>query len=171
MRRRTRHLLAMLAIGGGLGVAVLLQVRHERVQARDPLTTIDPATLHRLRVECLGCTARVFERVDGQWRMREPQDVRADQAAVKRLIEIATAPVRTWHPRDAFDAAKVGLAPPQAVLTLDGRALRFGVTDAIDGDRYVDTGTAIALVPGRFTALLFEPAEREIARDEAVPAH
>ena len=57
--------------------------------------------------------------------------------------------------------------PPQAVLTLDGRALRFGATDAIDGDRYVDTGDAIALVPDRFSALLFEPAEREIAREAA----
>jgi hypothetical protein len=48
------------------------------------------------------------------------------------------------------------------VLTLDVVSIRFGATDAIDGDRYVDAGgDTIALVPDRFSARLFEPAERE----------
>ena len=102
--------------------------------------------------------------------MREPRDVRADDAAVERLLEISTAPVRFRHPRGSLDTKQIGLNPPQAVLTLDDRALRFGATDAIDGDRYVDTGEAIALVPDRFSALLFEPAEREIAREAPMVA-
>ena len=165
MKRRTRPLALLVAACAVLGAAVWLQVRREHALARDPLTTIDLAAVRALRVDCRGCTPRRFERVDGHWQMREPRDVRADDAAVERLLEIATAPVRSRHARDAFDAGKIGLDPPQAVLTLDERALRFGATDAIDGDRYVDTGDAIALVPDRFSALLFEPAEREIARE------
>lgn len=152
-----------------LGAAVWLQVQREHALARDPLTRIDLAAVRTLQVDCRGCTTRRFERIDGHWQMREPHDVRADDTAVERLLAIATAPVRSRHARDAFDAAKLGLDPPQAVLTLDGHALRFGATDAIDGDRYVDTGEVIALVPDRFSALLFEPAEREMARETSPP--
>lgn len=169
MKRRTRSFAMLAGACAVLGAAVWLQVQRERTLARDPLTTIDLAAVRTLRVDCRGCAPRRFERVDGHWQMREPRDVRADEAAVERLLAIATAPVRFRHARGSLDAAKIGLDPPQAVLTLDERALRFGATDAIDGDRYVDTGEAIALVPDRFSALLFEPAEREIASDGAPP--
>jgi len=168
MKRRTRSFAMLAGACAVLGAAVWLQVQREQSLARDPLTTIDLAAVRALRVDCRGCTSRRFERVDGHWQMREPRDVRADDAAVERMLDIATAPVRFRHARDSLDAKKIGLDPPQAVLTLDDRALRFGATDAINGDRYVDTGDAIALVPDRFSALLFEPAEREMARDAAV---
>ena len=167
MKRRTRSFAVLAGMCAVLGAAVWWQVQREQALARDPLTSIDLAAVRALRVDCRGCTPRRFERIDGHWQMCEPRDVRADDEAVGRLLDIAMAPVRFRHARDAFDAKKIGLDPPQAVLTLDGRALRFGATDAIDGDRYVDTGDAIALVPDRFSALLFEPAEREIARDAA----
>ena len=170
MKRRARSFAILVGFCAVLGAAVWLQVQREHALARDPLTTIDLASVRALRVDCRGCASRRFERVEGHWQMREPRDVRADDEAVARLLDIATAPVRFRHPSGSLDAKKIGLDPPQAVLTLDGRALRFGATDAIDGDRYVDTGDAIALVPDRFSALLFEPAEREIARD-AAPSH
>lgn len=170
MRRRTRTWLWLVASCVLLAVAVVAQLRHERRAALDPLTTIDLSRVRELRVECRGCTPRRFERSAGHWQMREPQDVRADQAAVEHLLAIAAAPVRRRHARGVLDPARIGLEPPQAVLTLDGQSLRFGATEPIDGDRYVDTGSAIALVPDRYSALLFEPAEREIARD-APPPH
>ena len=165
MQRRTRSFVLLAGICVVLGALVWLQLRREQGVARDPLTTIDLAAVRSLRVDCRGCTPRRFERIDGHWQMREPRDMRADDAAVGRLLAISTAPVQVRHLRGSLDAAKVGLDPPQAVLTLDGRVLRFGATDAIDGDRYVDTGESIALVPDRFSALLFEPAEREVAND------
>lgn len=165
MKRRSRSFAMLIGVCAVLGAAVWLQVRREQTLARNPLTTIDLTAVNALRVDCRGCTPRRFERVAGRWQMREPRDVRADDAAIERLLDIATAPVRFRHARDSLDAKKIGLDPPQAVLTLDDRALRFGATDAINGDRYVDTGAVIALVPDRFSALLFEPAEREMARD------
>ncbi|MCW5577414.1 MAG: DUF4340 domain-containing protein [Dokdonella sp.] len=170
MRRRLRAPLLLLALCIGLGVLVQLQLRHERAAAHEPLTDIDPAGVHRFAVECRGCTPRRFERVAGHWQMRAPHDAPADEAAVARLLAIATAPVLRRHAAGALDPARIGLQPPQALLRLDDRELRFGATDAIDGDRYVDTGTAIVLVPEQYTALLFEPAEREIARAASTPA-
>ena len=165
MRREHRNLLWLAGVCVVLGSAVYVQLGRE--QRVDRLSAIDPAQVRSLRVECRGCATRRFERVEGHWQMREPRDVRADDAAVERLLAIASAPVRFRHPRGALDAGKIGLDPPQAVLTLDAMVLRFGATDAINGDRYVDVGATIALVPDRFSALLFEPAEREMAAPPA----
>lgn len=163
MRRRQRAPLIVLALCLVLGAAVYLQLRHEQAAVHEPLTGIDLAAVRELAVECRGCAARRFERVDGQWRMRAPQDAPADDAAVARLLAIARAPVLRRYAPGALDPAKIGLVPPQALLRVDGLELRFGGTDAIDGDRYVDTGAGIMLVPEQYSALLFEPAEREIA--------
>ncbi len=58
---------------------------------------------------------------------------------------------------------KLGLEPPVATLEVDGTVLKFGTTDAIHNDRYVEVGGTIALVPDRFSALLFATPEGEVA--------
>jgi hypothetical protein len=167
MKRRTRTLVFLLATTALLGAAVVAELRRERAMARDPLTTIDPESVRSLVVACEGCTTRRFEKVDGHWQMRAPQAAAADDAAVGKLVAIAIAPVRFRHPAGELEARKIGLEPPQATLTLDALVLKFGGTDAIRGDRYVEVGDSIALVPDRFSALLFEPAERELAKPAA----
>jgi hypothetical protein len=164
MKRRTRTLVFLLTATALLGAAVVAELRHERAMALDPLTTIDLAGVRRLEITCNGCAARRFDKVDGHWQMREPKAQAADDAAVARLLAIATAPVRFRHAAGEIEAAKIGLEPPQATLTLDGVVLKFGGTDAIRGDRYVEVGDSIALVPDRFSALLFAPPERELAK-------
>jgi hypothetical protein len=165
VKRRARPFLVLGALALLLGGAVYVQLARERAQAADPLTSIDTSRVTRLEVACRGCDApRRFEKVDGRWRLQAPFARAADEAAVARLLAIARAPVRRWRARAALDPARLGLDPPQATLTLDGRVLRFGATDPIDGDRYVDVGgAALALVPDRFSARLFEPAAREAA--------
>jgi hypothetical protein len=66
-----------------------------------------------------------------------------------------------------LDARKLGLDPPWATLQLDDTILKFGTTDAILGDRYVMLGDTIALVPDRFSALLFDKPESELAKAPA----
>lgn len=166
LKRRTRSLLGLLVLVGALGVAVYAQLRHEESLAPEPLTRIDAAAVRSLSVSCQGCTARRFEKRDGHWRMLEPRDAAADDAAVERLAAIANTPIRLRHAAGELDPKKLGLDPPLATLTLDGTSLKFGTTDAIHGDRYVEVeadGT-IALAPDRFSARLFAAPEGEIAR-------
>jgi hypothetical protein len=155
MKRRTRSLVLLAATAALLGAAVFAQLRHERAQALDPLTDLDLAAVRTLAVDCRGCTPRRYEKVDGHWRMTAPRVQPADAARIDRLLAIAHAPVRFRHVRSEIDPAKVGLDPPQATLQLDATTLAFGATDAIHGDRYVAVGTTIALVPDRFSAVLF----------------
>jgi hypothetical protein len=163
MRRRTRTNLFLLAMVALLGAAVYAEFRRESAIAQDPLTAIDPATIRSLAVRCQSCTARRFEKVDGHWLMREPKAQPANDAAVARLAAIVRAPVRYRRPAAGLDAAKLGLDPPAATLEVDGTLLKFGTTDAIRNDRYVEVGDTIALVPDRFSALLFASPESETA--------
>lgn len=163
MRRRTRTLVFLLAAIALLGAAVVAELRHERMLALDPLTTIDVQTAQRLELSCRGCTTRRFEKVDGHWWMRAPQAQPADEALVAKLLAIANAPVRFRHAPGELEPGKVGLDPPQATLVIDNTVLRFGATDAIRSDRYVATGDSIALVPDRFSAVLFMAAPEKPA--------
>jgi hypothetical protein len=98
--------------------------------------------------------------------MREPKTQAANDRAVARLAAIVRAPVRYRRPAGELDAAKLGLDPPAATLEVDGTLLKFGTTDAIRNDRYVEAGGTIALVPDRFSALLFATPESELAEPE-----
>lgn len=163
MRRRIRTNLFLLATVLLLAAAAYSELVRERALARDPLTQLDASAVRRLRVECQGCTTRRFEKIGGHWQMREPLAQAADDARVERLVAIARAPVRFRHPAGALDEKKLGLDPPWATLQLDDTRLTFGTTDAIHGDRYVEVDRSIALVPDRFSALLFAKPESELA--------
>ena len=169
MRRRTRTNVFLLAMVALLGVAVVAEMRREHALMRDPLTAIDPDMIRSLAVTCQSCTARRYEKVDGHWMMREPKAQPANDRAVARVAAIVRAPVRYRRPASELDAAKLGLDPPIATLEVDGTLLKFGTTDAIRNDRYVEAGGSIALVPDRFSALLFATPESELADVEESP--
>ncbi len=163
VKRRTRQLLGLVVLTAALGVAVFAQLRHERSLAPEPLTRIDVGAVRSVAVRCDGCTTRRFEKRDGHWHMLEPQETAADDAAVERLVAIAATPIRFRHAPGALDPKKLGLDPPLATLVLDGTTLRFGTTDAIHGDRYVEVDGAIALAPDRFSVHLFATPDSERA--------
>jgi hypothetical protein len=162
MRRRTRTNVILLAMVALLGAAAYAELRRERAIALDPLTTLDPDAIRALAVTCRSCTPRRFEKVDGHWLMRVPKSEPANDRAVERLAAIVRAPVRYRRPAAELDASKLGLDPPVATLEVDGKLLKFGTTDAIRNDRYVEFGGTIALVPDRFSALLFATPETEL---------
>lgn len=169
MRRRTRTNVILLAMVVLLGAAVYAEIRREHALMRDPLTTLDPDAIRSLAITCQGCTARRFEKVDGHWLMREPKSEPANDKAVARLAAIVRAPVRYRRPAAELDPSKIGLDPPVAILDVDGTLLKFGTTDAIRNDRYVEAGGTIALVPDRFSALLFATPETELSGVSAPP--
>jgi hypothetical protein len=153
----------MLAIVALLGVAVFAEMRRERALERDPLTTMNPDAIRSLAITCQGCPSRRFQKINGHWMMLEPESKLADDKVVERLTYIVRAPVRYRRPASELDAVKLGLEPPVATLEVDGTVLKFGTTDAIHNDRYVEVGGTIALVPDRFSALLFATPESDSA--------
>lgn len=163
MRRQQRHLLIASVAALMVGAAVVVQIRHEQAQWPAPLTALVPSQIQRVELECGSCVRQRYERVDGVWWMREPDNRRADVERVGHLISIANAAVRSRKHLAGLSLAKLGLEPAQATLTLDGTRIAFGAFDSIDGDRYVRINEEdhIALVPDRFSPYLFaEPTQR-----------
>lgn len=169
MKRRGRASLLLFAGVVLLGAVVYAELWRERTLAADPLTQIDTGSVRIVTVICKACKVRRFEKIDGHWQMREPYAQAADDAAIAKLLAIAHAPVRLRHPAGELDAGKLGLDPPQATLQLDATILKFGTTDAIYSDRYVEVGSVISLVPDRFSARLFAAPENELAKSPPTP--
>jgi hypothetical protein len=72
-----------------------------------------------------------------------------DEGRAEELASLAATPVADWKPADDFDPAKVGLAPPIAVLTIDGTRIDFGEMTALGKQRYARVGQRIAFVPAQ----------------------
>ncbi|MEZ5462662.1 hypothetical protein [Dokdonella sp.] len=164
MQRATRTNLILVGIAGLLGLAVFWQVGTETARFEPPLSTLDPARVERVAVNCHACTVRRFERRDGQWQMLEPYALPADDAMVERLIDIAASPVRLRRPLHELEPKKIGLDPPLMQLVLDDESFDIGVTDALRGDRYVRSGDVVAMLPDRFSPFLTATAESELDR-------
>lgn len=168
MRRQTRATLLLGLAVLALGAAAAWQVRREAGDDRPRLLAdLDPAAVQTLSVRTAEGPRRRFERTAQGWRMREPYDLPAEPEAVERLLALAAAPLRKRLQGADLDLRKLGLAPPQATVDYAGAAvqhLEFGATDAIRGERYVRRGDEVWLLPDRFSAWLFAPAENELDR-------
>lgn len=148
MKRATRSRLLML-----LGVAVLValaawQWQSDARNAPGLLLAVDPAAITQVTLQLGDAPAARYAKRDGHWWRDDGQ--RADERYLATLTNAATAPVLAWHAAGDFDAAKVGLAPPKAVLTLDGQRLAFGAMSALGPQCYVQAGARVALVSLRF---------------------
>jgi hypothetical protein len=148
MKRAVRSRLSML-----LGVAVLVvltvwQWQRDEHAAPGRLLALDPAAITQVTLQLADTPALHYVKHDGHWRRDDGRH--ADDRYMATLTDAAAAPVLQWRTAGNFDAAKIGLAPPQAVLTLDGRRLAFGAVSATGPQCYVQVDGRIALVSLRF---------------------
>lgn len=151
MTRATRNL-AILAIVAAALIAVVLWVGRRDYRNDPPtLTGLDPANVTRIELDIPGIAAQAFaKRADGWWRV-DPSEVRADDARVQRLANLATTPVARWLPAAETTPTKVGLDHPSATLAIDGVRIEYGGLTAIGELRYVRVGDKVALVPRQYS--------------------
>ena len=146
IRQRLILLLAVLALLGAAG----WQLQYDARNDTGTLTSIEPASVSRITLTLPGTPTMHYEKRDGHWWRTDGTPARAIDARLGDLADTAAATVLSWRPATDFDPAKIGLAPPQAVLTLDGHALEFGETSVTGPQYYVRVGQRIALVPARY---------------------
>lgn len=148
MKRAARTRLLML-----LGVAVLIALAawqwcSDARNAPGNLLALDPAAITQVTLQLGDTPATHYAKRDGHWWRGDGQ--RADDRYLSTLTAAAAAPVLEWRDASDFDAAKIGLAPPQATLVLDGQRLAFGAVSATGPQCYVQAGGRVALVSLRF---------------------
>ena len=150
MTRAGRQRLSLL-----LAVAALLalagwQWRRDRAARPGTLLDLAPAAVSRIELQFGRGVAMRYVRRHGHWQHLGSAGPPADDARLDALAAIAAAPVDQWRAAASLDPAKIGLAPPRAILRLDGHTLRFGAPAALGQRCYVQRGTRVALVSLRY---------------------
>lgn len=138
-----------------LSVVALLLVagwQWQRDAANDnpPLTSLDPASIQRVTLTLPGAATMHFHKRNGHWWRTDGTTAPADDARLSDITDVANAPVLSWRPVSDFELAKIGLAPPRAVLELDGTTLAFGELSVTGPQHYVRVGERVALVSARY---------------------
>jgi hypothetical protein len=152
MKRTARQRWVLLAAVAALVALAGWQWQRDAGRANGALTALDPAAIRHVSLALPGAATLHYEkRGDGHWwRADGPARRVADDDRLRDLADIAGARVLGWRPLADFEPAKIGLAPPQAVLTLDGQTLAFGVNAVTGPQRYVRVGERVALVSARY---------------------
>lgn len=151
MHRATRQ-----RVGLFLAVLVLLaltawQWQYDARNATGSVLTLAPEHIGHIALAIGDRPAMHYAKRDGHWWRVDGTPVPADDGRLAELANTAAAPVMSWRAASDFDPAKIGLQPPQAILSLDGQTLEFGETVVTGAQRYVRVGQRIALVPARFS--------------------
>ena len=139
MRMRIIGIVVLLALVG----AVAWQVNSDNAEVRaHTLTSIDPATVSRIDITMKDVPPQHFDKQGELWSG-------ADKGRPMELALLAETPVGEWKPASSFDPAKIGLAPPLAVLTLNGTRIEYGDMAALGRQRYARVGDRIAFIPAQ----------------------
>ncbi|TAL88876.1 MAG: hypothetical protein EPN69_15600 [Rhodanobacter sp.] len=152
MKRATRQRLLLLCAVLALLALAGWQWQRDTSHGNGSLTALDPTTISHISLTLPGAATLHYEkRSDGHW-WRTDGTARqvTDDDRLNDLTDIAAAPVLSWRPLGDFDRAKIGLAPPRAVLDLDGQTLAFGVSAVTGPQQYVQVGQRVALVSARY---------------------
>lgn len=148
MKRQTLRRLTMVTVVAFLALAMWLQVHRDNNRSQQQmLSALDEATITHVELAFRGGQRTSWTRRDGTWQLDGSPGAAVDQGRLEDLVNLAAAPVANWRPASDFDMAKLGLAPPLAILRLDDTTLEFGEPAAIGQLRYARVGERIALVP------------------------
>jgi hypothetical protein len=150
MKRANHQRLILLLAVLALLVLAGWQLQRDARNETGPLTAIDPASVTHITLTLPGAPAMHYEKRDGHWWRTDDTPARANDARLSDLADAAAAHVLSWRPASDFDPAKIGLAPPKAVLDLDGQTLEFGESSVTGPQHYVRVGQRIALVSERY---------------------
>lgn len=151
MKRSSRRQLGLLVIVTALLGAVWWQIHSDRASAPGTLLPLSPDQITHVTLEAGHTPAEHYVKRDEHWwHADQATPARADDKHLAELLRIAAAPVQSWQPISSYDLEKIGLAPPQAQLELDGETLRFGAMTAIGQSVYVQAGGRVGIVSLRY---------------------
>ncbi len=146
MRRAVRQRLMLVAIVLALGGAVGWQVHSDNREAGEHRLLPPARAVDDLQVVFRGAPPLHFVKREGHWHDASTQ-VAVDDGWLGEMAALGATPVREWRSAGDFDAGKIGLSPPAAVLTLDGRRVEYGDLAAVGQQRYVRVDDRVGFIP------------------------
>jgi hypothetical protein len=154
----TRTLLNLVLFLAILGLALVAWFKPgvKPVDAPRPITTgLTPEQTGSLTVERLTRDPLTFTRRDGRWfLLADNRELPAADFQVRALLRLLEATATRHYPAGSLDLAALGLQPPRARVVMDDVDFRFGATDALKKQRYVQVGDTVYLIDDQYQHLL-----------------
>lgn len=148
------NLLLLLALAG-LALVVVFEPGRESEAPPPPLTDLEAAQIRSIRLQRPPRPELTLTRAGDHWNLQGDTPLRVDGARVEQLLRLAgETPLRSY-PAGELPAERIGLGGDAAQVTFnDAVVLRFGTTDPLDHQRYVQVGDRIYLIPNRYQPLV-----------------
>jgi hypothetical protein len=162
LRRRWLINLVLLLVAAALALTAQLQQQRTALSAR--LTRLAADDIRSLRLQRAGEPDLRLSRDGDAWQMLEPFPAAAERALIDKLLPIVAAVTHRALPAAAVELPRLGLDPAAIRLWLDELELRFGGTEPIAGQRYVQIGDTVYLIDDRHLPQLLAPAEDYLSR-------
>jgi Domain of unknown function (DUF4340) len=154
----TRTLLNLVLFLAVLGLALVAWLKPgvKPPDAPRSITSgLTPEQTGSITVERLTRDPLKFSRHDGRWfLLAENRELPAADFQVRALLRLLETTATRHYPAGSLDLASLGLEPPQAEVTLDDINFRFGSTDALKNQRYVQIGDTVYLIDDQYQHLL-----------------
>jgi hypothetical protein len=156
MSTRTLLNLVLLIIALGLALLAWFKPGVQPVDAPRPITTaIAPEQTASITVERLNRDPLSFSKRNGRWfLLADNRELPAADFQVHALLRLLEATATRDYPAGSLDLASLGLQPPQARVAMDEVDFRFGTTDALNNQRYVQVGDTVYLINDQYQHLI-----------------
>lgn len=157
-----------LVVLAGLALGILLFAQRSRTRsAGEPLLAFDPGSAEAISIE-EGAGRVDLVKTNGFWRIETPVKDRANQEAVRALLEKAAGmealdQLRHGDLKGNVNLEALGLKQPRKIVTIAARGnhtVSFGADGAATGQIYarVDSDRSVYLVPSETAAIAFRPS-------------
>jgi hypothetical protein len=144
--------LGLLLVVGGLVAVAVLQPGVSPAPTTQRVSTLDPASIQQMTLRRPGQPVIQLQRdQQGHWQMQTPYRAAANRFVAADLTALLGAESSAHYPLADIDPANIGLQPALATLTLDATELRFGDIDPVHGNRYLQIGDSVHLLPDHLT--------------------
>lgn len=138
-----------------LGLVVWRKPGKAPPKAPVTVTSLKPADITRIALKRTDSPDITLEKRDTHWVIVGHPDLPASQFSVAELLRLADQKVSRSYPLAQMHPAQLKLDKPRATVRFNkGPLIRFGTTDAIDGDRYLQVGDHVYLIPDDYQAFV-----------------
>lgn len=144
---RARIIFNLVLVAGAIALAVLWwATRPAPEQAPKTISSVAFDAVARMEVHTADNVIVLARDNDGDWRLRQPIEARADPAHVAALKQLASATPTRELERDAIDAGTTGVDDPWLTVRFGGEApISVGHEGPAPGSHYVRTAHALLL--------------------------
>lgn len=140
--------LGLLVLLGALITVVILQPGKEPAPAAVRVSPVDAASITHMTLSRPGqADIQLVRDAQHRWQMQAPYRAAASAFMDADLQALLHAESSAHYPSSDINAADIGLQPPLATLTLNDTVIRFGDIDPVHGNRYLQIGDTIHLLP------------------------